>query len=73
MRQLRYLCMTGPQFERREADTVGTAAAEVAERAADRIADRLLIRLGAWVLAVVMGAVSIQTAVIITVIRLSVS
>ena len=47
------------------ADAIGVAAAEVADASADRI----LIRLGAWVLAVVLGVVSIATAIIIAVIQ----
>ena len=56
-------------FEPEEADAIGVAAAEVAEAAADR----MLIRLGAWTLGVVLGVVSIATAIIIAVIRLSLS
>lgn len=56
-------------FEPEEADAIGIAAAEVAEAAADRMADRMLIRLGAWTLAVVLGVVSIATAIIIAVIQ----
>ena len=52
-------------FEPEEADVIGVAAAEVAEAAADR----LLMRLGAWTLAVV----GVATAIIIAVIRLSLS
>ena len=52
-------------FEPEEADAIGVAAAELAEAAADR----MLIRLGAWVL----GVVGVATAIIIAVIRLSVS
>ena len=52
-------------FEPEEADAIGVAAAEVAEAAADR----MLIRLGAWVL----GVVGVATAIIIAVIRLSLS
>ena len=52
-------------FEPEQADAIGVAAAEVAEAAADRI----LIRLGAWTL----GVVGVATAIIIAVIRLSVS
>lgn len=52
-------------FEPEEADAIGVAAAEVAEAAADR----MLIRLGAWVL----GVVGVATAIIIAVLRLSLS
>ena len=58
-------------FEPEEAEAIGLATVEVAEAAADRIADRMLIRLGAWTLGVVLGVVSIATAIIIAVIRLS--
>ncbi|MYD64679.1 MAG: hypothetical protein F4X26_01570 [Chloroflexi bacterium] len=58
-------------FDPEEADAIGVAAVEVAEAAADRIADRMLIRLGAWTLGVVLGTVSIATAIIIAVIQLS--
>ena len=56
-------------FAPEEADAIGVAAAEAAEAAADR----MLIRLGAWTLGVVLGVVSIATAIIIAVIRLSLS
>ncbi len=52
-------------FEPEQADAIGVAAAEVAEA----VADRILIRLGAWTLAVVLGVVSIATAIIIAVIQ----
>ena len=60
-------------FEPEEAEAIGLATVEVAEAAADRIADPLLVRLGAWTLGVVLGVVSIATAIIIAVIRLSFS
>ena len=56
-------------FAPEEADAIGVAAAEAAEAAADR----MLIRLGAWTLGVVLGVVSIATAIIIAVIRLGLS
>ena len=52
-------------FEPEQADAIGVAAAEVAEA----VADRILIRLGAWTPAVVLGVVSIATAIIIAVIQ----
>ena len=61
-------------FAPEEADAIGVAAAEAAEaEAAEAAADRMLIRLGAWTLGVVLGVVSIATAIIIAVIRLSFS
>lgn len=54
-------------FEPEEADAIGVAAAEVAEA----VADRIIIRLGAWTLAVVLGAVSIATAIIIAAMQLT--
>ena len=65
--RLRHREDAGLQAE--ESEAVGVATARAVEAAVDRIVRRQVIRLGAWVL----GVVGTATAIIIAVIRLSVS